>query len=228
MVSGIYQMIDGCLIHKIRFETIANNLANINTSAFKKDFISFSEQLASQYVSSTDFKAGDIMYTGNQMDLALAGKGFFKIQTARGIRYTRNGALTRNTEGMLATAQGDAVMGQNGPIKIEGQKVDILHNGQILVDGKRVDRLEVVDFDDLQQLRKEGASMFRYQGEDDGIQSVETLDIRQGYLEGSNVNSTEEMIKMIETMRAFESSQRAIHTIDDITSKMVNDYGLIQ
>ena len=96
-----------------------------------------------------------------------------------------------------------------------------------MVDGESVDRLLVVDFKDLQLLRKEGGSYYSYQGENKDIFPVKNVGVKQSYIESSNVNPTEEMIKMIETFRAFESVQKAIQAMDKITDKMVNDYGLI-
>lgn len=227
MISGIYQLIDGCLVHDLRYETVANNLANQNTNAFKKDIISFNQTLTMNYVSETDFEPGPVRYTGNELDVALAGKGFFKIQTSAGVRYSRDGAFTINAQGELTTPKGDAVLGQNGPLKIEGKTVAFKNDGQVFVDGAAVDRLAVVDFESPQLLRKEGNGYYVHQGEDSGISNVQKVDLKQGYLESSNVNPTEEMIQMLEAFRAFESAQKAIQSIDELTSKMINDQGLL-
>ena len=85
----------------------------------------------------------------------------------------------------------------------------------------------VVDFENPQLLQKEGGSKYFYSGEEKEISTVEDVGVQQGYLESSNVNSTEEMIKMIETYRAFESVQKAIQSLDKVTDKVVNDYGLV-
>ena len=227
MISGIYNLIDGSLTQQLRFETVANNMANINTNGFKKNIISFNEALEMNSISKTDFSQGPVRYTGNELDVALSSKGFFKIQTGNGIRYTRDGAFKLNEKGTLVTWNGDSVLGQNGPITIDGSKVSIGGDGQIQVDDESVDRLMVVDFENLQLLQKEGGSRYFYSGEEKEISTVEDVRVQQGYLETSNVNPTEEMIKMIETYRAFESVQRAIQSIDKITGKMVNDYGLV-
>jgi len=227
VVSGIYKMIDSSLIHQLRFETLSNNLANINTYGFRKDILSFDKQLAA-VVSTTDFSPGDLRHTGNQFDVALGSQGFFKIQTPKGIRYTRDGAFTLNKDGTLVTQSGDSVLGQNGPITINGQEISIKRDGQIIVDQNPVDQLSVVDFKQPRFLKKEGASRYVYQGEDQWIAPAETVDVQHKYIESSNVNATEEMIQMIESMRAFESSQKAIQAIDQINSKMVNDLGIIQ
>jgi len=202
-------------------------MANINTNGFKKNIISFNQALEMNSISKADFTQGPVRHTGNELDVALDSKGFFKIQTGNGIRYTRDGAFTLDENGTLVTLNGDSVFGQNGPITIDGTKVTIGGDGQVQVDDESVDRLMVVDFENPQLLQKEGGSMYFYSGEEKEISTVEDVGVQQGYLESSNVNSTEEMIKMIETYRAFESVQKAIQSIDKVTDKMVNDYGLV-
>ncbi|MBW2245639.1 MAG: flagellar hook-basal body protein [Deltaproteobacteria bacterium] len=227
MISGSYNLIDGSLTQQLKFETVANNMANMNTNGFKKNIISFNEALEMNSISKIDFTQGPVRYTGNELDVALDSKGFFKIQTANGIRYTRDGAFKLDETGTLATWNGDSVLGQNGPITIDGSKVSIGGDGQVQVDGESVDRLMVVDFESPQLLKKEGGSCYSYTGEENEISTVENVRVQQNYLESSNVNSTEEMIKMIETYRVFESVQKAIQSIDKVTDKMVNDYGLV-
>ncbi|MBW2642774.1 MAG: flagellar hook basal-body protein, partial [Deltaproteobacteria bacterium] len=215
------------ITQQLNFETVANNMANINTNGFKKNIISFNQALEMKSISKADFAQGPVRYTGNELDVALDTKGFFKIETENGIRYTRDGAFKLDKNGTLITGSGDTVLGQNGPITIDGSNVSIGGDGQIQVDNESVDRLMVVDFDNPQLLKKVGGSYYSYQGEAKEISTVEDVGIQQSYLESSNVNPTEEMIKMIETYRAFESVQRAIQSIDKITGQMINDYGLV-
>jgi flagellar basal-body rod protein FlgF len=228
VISGMYNLIDGSMTQQLRFETIANNMANSNTNGFKKDIISFYEALDMQSNSSTDFSPGPLRYTGNELDVALSSKGFFKIETPNGLRYTRDGAFSINAEGILVTGNGDTVLGQSGPITLENGEVYIGRDGQVVVNNESVDKILVVDFDDPQLLRKEGGSYYSYQGENNGISTEADAEIQQKYLEGSNVNPTQEVIKMIETYRAFESVEKAIQSIDALTGTMVNDYGTIR
>ena len=228
MVPGIYTLIDGSLVQKLRFSTISNNLANSNTNAFKKDIISFHQILTMKNNSTTDFTPGPIRYTGNQLDVALDGPGFFKVQSPRGMRYTRDGSFTLNGDQQLVTQSGDIVLGQSGPMKIDGGNVSIETGGAVVVGGAQVDRLVVVDFRKPQLLTKEGDSCYRYGGGEKDIFPAEKVSVQNGYLEMSNVNPTEEMIKMVEALRVFESAQKAIQCMDESTSKMVNDAGLLQ
>ena len=227
MVSGIHNLIDSSMIQKVRFNSISNNLANINTNAFKKDIISFNQMLSMKYVSETDFTPGPVKYTGNKLDVALETQGFFKIQTPRGIRYTRDGAFIINEDGKLATRNGDIVLGQNGPIPISGNDMSIINNGQVIIENNPVDKILVVDFAQPRLLKKEGSSSYIYQGKENDISTPENINLQQKYLEGSNVSPTKEMIKMVEAFRAFESAQKAIQCIDEITRKMINDAGQI-
>jgi len=227
MISGIYNLVDGSMTQQLRFETIANNMANSNTNGFKKDIISFSEALETQSNSSTDFTQGPTRFTGNELDVALNSDGFFKIETPNGIRYTRDGAFSVNAEGYLVTGNRDKVLGQNGPISVDGGEVSIGRDGQVVVNNESVDKILVVNFDEPQLLRKEGWSYYSYQGENSGISTVSDAEIQYKYLEGSNVNPTQEVIKMIETYRAFESVEKAIQSIDALTNEMVNDFGTV-
>ena len=227
VISGIYKAVDASLAQKHKFDTISNNLANINSNAFKRDIVSFDKALAIKNASTTDFTSGPIRYTGNELDVALEASGFFKIQTPKGIRYSRNGSFTCNMDRVLVTQNGDPVFGQNGPIKINGTDVSIKSDGQMVVDGQPVDKIVVVDFKQPRLLKKEGSSCYMHQGEEKDIFTAKNITVHQGYIEKSNVNATEEMIKMIETLRAFESTQKVIQTMDELNRKMVNDVGIL-
>lgn len=227
MIPGSYSLIDGSLIEMLRFENVANNLANINTNGFKKDVISFNQVLKMANYSKIDLSPGPVRYTGNPLDLALNDGGFFKIQTSKGIRYTRDGAFTLNNDQVLVNQRGDTVMGENGPIQINGKNVLIARDGGVMADGAVVDKISVVEFNHPQLLRKAGNSYFTYEVEGQGATPAKDVDVRQGYIEASNVDPTKEMIKMIETMRNFESAQKAIQILDEISRKIINDPGLI-
>lgn len=228
MASGIYNLVEGSLVQKLRFDNIANNLANINTTGFKMDILAFDRVHKMQWVSETDFTPGPATYTGNKLDVALVGNGFFKVQTPSGIRYTRDGSFTLNADRVLVTQRGDTVLGQNGPIRIEGGDVAIERDGQVVVENATLDRLFVAHFEDPRLLRKEGNAYYVFQGKGTEVGNAENVHVQQGHLERSNVAPTLEMIKMLESLRAFESAQKAIQVIDEITGKLVNDPVLTQ
>ena len=223
MISGNYGLVDGSLIQQLRFETLSNNLANVNTDGFKKDIISFDVALSSKIMTSVDLSPGPVVNTGNKFDVALIGPGFFKIQTPSGIRYSRNGAFSLTRDGMLVNQNGDQVLGQNGPITLIGGDLSIGRDGQISENGSPGDKLLIVDFKEPRFLRKEGMNYYVYEGKAQDILTAEKVDVQHHYIEKSNVNVTEEMIRMVESFRAFESVQKAIQNTDEVTSKLVND-----
>jgi flagellar basal-body rod protein FlgG len=218
---------DGSLAQQLRFENISNNLANVNTNGFKKDVISFDKALALNNASSIDFSPGPIVHTGNDLDVAIEGSGFFTIQTAKGLRYTRDGVFTLNEQGRLVTVNGDAVLGQNGPITVRGNHFRVNRDGGVVDADGPLDTLAIVEFKQSRLLKKEGASRYAYDGRQTDIMPARNPNVQQGFIEKSNVNPSEEMIKMIEAYRDFESVQKAIQGMDEITSKMINDPDLI-
>ena len=119
------------------------------------------------------------------------------------------------------------MLGENGPISVEGGTISIGQDGQVSVDNEPADKLLVVNFDKPDLLRKEGASYYSYQGNNKEISTKTDAVIKQRYLEGSNVNPTQEMIEMIQTFRAFESVEKAIQSIDGSTGKIINDFGQV-
>jgi flagellar basal-body rod protein FlgG len=205
---GINDVLLGCQIQVHRLETIANNLANADTAGFKKDVLSFDHLLTTHQEANLD--QGNIRHTDNALDLALSGKGFFKVNTPDGIRYTRNGKFYLNAEGQLTTTAGDSVLGEGGPITIEGTDVAVDDSGRISVDGSEVDTLDTYCL---------------YTGDDGEGPRPQETSVKQGYIEQSNVIVTQEMIEMIETLREFESYQKVLQTFDETDAKVINDVG---
>jgi flagellar basal-body rod protein FlgG len=224
--TGIYQAIRGSLIQGRRFDIISSNLANVGTTGFKKDTLTFDRALL-EYVK-TDLSQGNLRLTGNSLDIALEGDGFFKIDTPRGIRYTRSGNFCLNANGMLVTKNGDPVLGKSGPILIGSGDIAIDTKGQITVGEAVVDTLSVDSFVRPERLRKEGLSYCIYTGDQKEIVKPEKVLIKQGFLEESNVMVVEEMTKMIETLRAYESYQKIIQTFDETNYKAINEVGRVQ
>lgn len=226
MILEMTRAVQGGLRQEKKLEVTSNHLANASTDGFKKDVVSFDRMFRAQL--TTDLTQGDIRKTGNPLDIALGDEGFFKAETANGVRYTRAGSLALDVNGVLVNLKGDAVLGQNGPITIEGGRVEINAAGELSVDGAVVDTLAVVTFADTQGLMKEGSGYFRYTGDPaDEIQPASTV-VVQGALEGSNVNTVTEMVNMIDHHRMYETYQKMMMTFDDIDSKAVNDVGTLQ
>lgn len=143
-------------------------------------------------------------------------------QGAQQIFYTRNGAFTLNSRGELVTLNGFYVLGQNGRIVLQnGGQVRIDEQGNVYQNGRIVDRLRVVDFQDKSLLRKVGNNLFEA---DAAVQQIPfSGKVLQGYLEGSNVNSVQEMVNMISVLRAYEANQKAFVIQDETLQKAVNE-----
>lgn len=223
MYPGIQDVVRGCRIQELRLDIIANNLANAGTSGFKKDSLYFDQLLDAH--QKTNLAQGNIRHTGNTLDVALAGDGFFKVSTPDGIRYTRNGKFYVNADGQLAASDGAPVLGQGGPISIEGKTVAIDESGKITVDGESVDSVAVVSFAKPELLRKQGLSYYVYEGQEGEGGHPNNTSVKQGYLEESNVTVTEEVIKMVETLRNFESYQKVLQIFDEADGKVINEVG---
>ena len=221
MDIGVYNAVRGCLYQQLKYDTIANNLANAATTGFRKTLIYCDQVLEAHQKITTD--PGNIQHTGNPLDIALSGKGFFKISTPEGPQYTRNGRFHLDAAGMLVTSRGDVVMGSGGPIYIEGKDIVIDKSGGIQVDGAQVDSLSLVAFDDFVNLIKKGP----YYGVDDGTaeEIISQAQVEQGYLEESNVVVSEEMVRMVESLRDFESYQKVLRTFSEINTMAINQVG---
>ncbi len=253
-MNSIYPVLSGALAQEKRLELITNNLANVSTGGFKKDVAVFegltplltnAAGTAIQPLShllgadatfgllkqvSTDYSAGPIQVTDEPLDIAIQGEGFFAVQSPEGVRYTRNGHFTLDANGQLVTTAGLPVLGSGGPITLPPGIVSINSNGNISVRGveagatvTEVDVLALYTVSNPKQLRKVGGSLFEVVS-GTAVPSTEGR-VRQGALEGSNVNPVEEMVAMIEVMRLYEAAQKAMQTADDIAGKAANEIG---
>jgi flagellar basal-body rod protein FlgG len=240
MIPGLYTTVAGMINQQNMLEVITNNLANVNTVGYKKDDLNFSgtfnllpdqtgtytilnlDGVSSKFL--TDFSAGDIKTTDNMLDLALNGDGFFVIQHKDGIRYTRSGNFTLDNNGTLVTADGYPVMGTNGAIQIQGGTPEIDNSGQVIVNGNVVAKLKIVDFQKPYQMTKAGYNTFVNSNQ---AEQNSTAQVKQGFLEMSNANPIQEMVKMIETMRVYESYQKTIQLFNETLEKANSELGKI-
>jgi flagellar basal-body rod protein FlgF len=170
----------------------------------------------------TDFTQGDLRQTGNTLDVALEGRGFFAVQTADGVAYTRQGTFSLNAEGVMVTAQGLPVLGDKGPLRLPQGKIEIAPSGQVSVNGTLVDRLKVVDFPQPSSLEKQGDTLFRSLDPTPPETTTNAV-VRQGALETANVEPVRLMISVMETSRAYEAYQKVIQAFNDIAGRAVND-----
>jgi flagellar basal-body rod protein FlgG len=242
MNSGMYSALSGNIAAMKRMDIISNNLANINTPGYKKDRMSFEGLLTSSTSppavppSKTadpvlqkenvyiDYSAGPVSQTGNTLDMAIDGDGFFTVSTPNGTAYTRQGNFRLTADGTLVTTDGFPVMGQGGEIRINGSNVVIDSKGAITVDGTAAGVLNLVDFPKPYNLTKTASALF-VPSDPQATPQAAKSEIRQGQLEGANVDPVGEMVQMIETNRYFDACQRVILGYDGMASKAANDLG---
>lgn len=174
----------------------------------------------------TDFTNSGLMDTGGKLDLGLKGNGFFKISGDDETLYSRNGSFAI-TDGYLTDLDGRRVLGIDGEILLNDGIIDILSNGDILVDGNFVDKLDIVDIDNKEFLRKRGDNLF-YIAENAEFEEIEfNGEVLQGYLESSNMNPISGMVEMINLLREFESNQKVVRMQDEMLEKAANEIGRV-
>ncbi len=275
MIRGIYTGASGMIAQQARLDTIANNLANVDKTAYKKDitiFKSFPDMIIRRinesglgitpagsydtmpYVGKlgtgvevnevfTEFKQGSLQRTENNFDLALEGRAFFTVMTEKGERYTRDGSFTINQDGILMTHNGNPVMGENGPIRVHKHDFIVNERGEVIINGNLsrdprqvtsmdsnkwenpivLDKLKIVDFEHIREIKKEGDSMYRETEFSGPPLPPAKYKVVQGFLEKSNVNIVREMVDMIEVQRSYEANQKAITSHDQTLGKLIND-----
>jgi flagellar basal-body rod protein FlgG len=209
-------------------EIIANNLANVSTAGFKRDKMFQNVLDAENPKASTHpvtvFEQGNLRQTESPTDLAVSGDGFFAVQTPQGVRYTRNGRFTVDSEGYLATDSGYRVLGDRGPIYAKG-KLEVASDGTMKLDGALGDKIQLVAFENTGTLKKSGVGLFEKTAA--SVEKPASAEIRQGFLEESNVNALDEMVAMMTIYRYFEADQRVIQTQDSIMNKVANEIGRV-
>ena len=231
------------LTESLRQEVVANNLANATTTGYKRTAsatepfetallrnmampdrhevgeANFGSQPSRLDVVNTQ---GALRSTGNQLDLAIVGDGWFTVNTPNGTRYTRDGTFTLNAEGILTTKEGHPVLGENGPVTLSRTKaIGIGQDGSVTQDGRTVATLRITALQ-ADSLAKEGSNLLT--GTPAG---TATGAVRQGYLEGSTVNVVSEMVELIRVMRSFEANQKAVQAQDENLAQAISKVGVV-
>ncbi len=250
MFSGLYTATQGMQYEVLRMDVIANNLANASTPGYKQDRIGINTSFATHYQEGaqiqlvvepptstyeppsiiytryvTDFSQGNLRHTDSPLDVALDGSGFFVVQHPDGTeRYTRDGHFQLDANGQLITASGWPVLGQNGPIQLGQGNIKIDTQGQIASNDVLVDILRIEDVPQGTQLAREGNNLFAASDGTMGTLVPANTEVRQGYIEESNVDLVREMVGMIEALRNYEGYQKAIQSFDT-TIGQANEVG---
>lgn len=226
MSSGYYAACTGLMSRTAALDTIANNLANVSTAGFRASHNIFSSVLATTgntplsvlnqdandygVLSGTqlDTSQGALVRTGNDLDVAMEGPGYFAVQTAAGPVYTRGGNFRVSPQGQLITAAGDPVLGENGPITIVGDPVSISPDGTISTNGAISGRLKMVEFAAATQIRSAGGTY--YTAPAGTAVAAQSSQVRQGTLESSNVNPVTSVVELITAQREVETMRRVL------------------
>ena len=236
MDSGLYAACAGLMARTASLDTIASNLANASSAGFRGQknifgtvlaqathhgTLSQLNQVTNSYgvLSGTemDQTQGTLTHTGNDTDVALEGPGYFKVQTANGVAYTRNGSFQVSATGQLTTATGDAVLGEGGPISLPRGTVAISPDGTISSGGAIAGKLKVVTFPSSTVLTSRGGS--NYAAPADQEQAATATSVRQGSLESSNVSPVDGVVDLISAQRSAETMRHVLSMLDSEMDK---------
>jgi flagellar basal-body rod protein FlgF len=233
-------------IQLTRTNALANNLANVNTTGFKRMLTQVVEESSQNATpqgpelgnenrlqipgdrilnvrAPIDDTQGTLRETGAPLDLAITGDGMFKIRSNGQEFYTRNGSFSLNENRQLVTSGGDLVMGSGGPIALPNGEIMVRRDGTILVDDAEVTQIAMVKFDDIGSLNHVGNSLMAApQGVAAQPMPAESVEIAQGMLENSNVNPIDTLVGMIAAQRAFEMQSKVLQAEDRTLDKAIN------
>ena len=253
MVRGLYIANTGMNVQTKRMDIISNDLANVNTTGYKKDVAvikSFPDLLAMRIDDTqnhasnegviggmnfgakidgiyTQYVQGSLINTGTATDLAIQGEGFFSIQTPNGVKYTRDGSFSINPNGELVTKEGYLVLGENGPISLGEEFLTTSSEVQIKNTREVVINDQIVDRLEIVNFEdNNGLQKIAdnlYEGT--GNRVAFQGSVTQGFLEASNVNPVTAMVDMITVSRAYEANQKMIQVHDNLLGKAVNEVG---
>jgi flagellar basal-body rod protein FlgF len=233
-VSGLQSRISS-------LDLLANNLANSATSGYKNDLESYSTYSSDDADNGvdggagislpvvekqwTDFSAGTIETTGNPLDAALAGRGFFTVNGPTGTLYTRNGAFKVLPSGELTNSDGYTLRGKSGgTITVApGKEINITKEGLVQQDGQTAGQLDIEDFKSYDSLQKAGSASFQNTNPKLASIAASNVDVQQGKLENSNVPVASSAMRLVSIMRQFEMLQKAIGISTEMDNKSIQE-----
>lgn len=267
MESSLYSALFGALSNEHKLNLIANNLANVQTTGYKQDKVTFKDtfsHFAHDYIldskpflrgeqlwpdadvkarprlaeQTTDFSQGGLRLTGNPLDLAIQGEGFFRVQDPNSgeVFLTRNGSFMLNVEGQIIDGNGNLLLAGGGPVTLPPSAVVSIDNaGNVRVGEEELGAIDLVTVADPQKLRRMGNNLYAAPdggGEEELQPGVAVEDatgesqtiratINQGYLEASNVEVVTEMVRMIEVNRSFEAYNKVMQNSDTIDRRVI-------
>ncbi len=250
MNRGLYTVTSGALAAQARLEAVAQNLANVGTAGYKAERLVFrvrpldetaaagpgpldpvlgrtAAQVA-EVATVRDFSQGPVRASGNPLDVAIEGDGFFAVATPRGERYTRQGNFALDGDGYLVTQHGDRVQGETGDLRLPPGDVVIDGDGGVHVDRNEVGRLKLVGFGDPPKLVPEGTALFApAPGATAAPLDAAQIHLQPGAIEGANVDAVTSMVELVDVARGYESYMHALQRLDQISQKSINDVGRV-
>jgi flagellar basal-body rod protein FlgF len=230
MDSGYYAACAGLAAQTQALDLVANNLANLSTTGYRASRATFRTLLAGSGSvglspvnaainaygtlsgSRIDRSSGSLTPTGNPLDLAIAGEGFFAVQARDKVLYTRNGSFHRTPEGLLASSEGNPVLGEQGRISLPNGSVAVSSDGTVSVGGAVVAKLRIVEFSPAANLQAAGNAL--YAAPEKAVLPAASSSVRQEMLEQSNVSSVQGVVQLINVQRNAEMMQRALTLFD--------------
>ncbi len=250
MIRGLYAAASAMVAGLFRQELIAQDLANVNTPGYKATSTRLSDFATALLArlpggmgpetiigrltrgveagaALTDFSPGPTQATGQPLDLAIQGDGFFRLRTPQGERFTRDGRFSLDANGQLVNVNGYAVLGANGqPIRLGLGDVRVDQDGSLFLNGQSAGRLGLAVFADPEaSLERTEGGLFAATG---GVPAGQfTGTIQQGYLETANVDPATTMTHMLAVSRAYQAAQRIIQIEDEMLGRTVNDVGRV-
>jgi flagellar basal-body rod protein FlgF len=222
-------------------EAIANNVANLNTNGYKADRVTFTpyvQRPAGAAVSAwmtfpklgaphREMQEGTINTTSNPLDVALRGDAYFVVDTAKGTRFTRNGHLGLDTMNRIVSAGGDPILDdRNRPLVVpqDAGQITINSDGSVSAGEQRIGKIQLVAFDNTQQLIRTGGGLYSSSAPSKPATDVQIV---QGALETANVEPVLEMTRMMETARAYEQAQKVVDSEDTRMRKGIETLGKV-
>ena len=259
MASGIYVAMTGARNQERRLDTLSNDLANAQTPGFKAQEAIYRQVhndvtamgnpnqamgmnhpvrflpedrlpvvLDERY---TKFSQGSLNFTGNDLDLALNGKGFFTVQGPNGPLYTRNGTFMTSKEGVIVDQQGFPLLDEKGGqivLPESVSKIGIAEDGTVSAGAQVIATLGLAQFENEQALERVGNSNFRVPEGGEAPQPLESPDVRQQFLETANVNAVHTMAMLIKTNRVFDMNTRAMQAYKEMDEQAARDVGRLR
>lgn len=242
------------IVQQHAVDVAANNLANASTSGFRKGVVAFRAFPEGEMVriersgSGSPEKAslgrvplsivvsesvsvmspGFISETGNPLECAIAGEGFFQVTDGQNNYYTRSGSFQLDSEGQITTPSGLALVGDGGPLVVgEASRLSITENGSVLADGQEIGRIALFEFENAPYMHQRGSNVFSLtEASGDPVQmNPEDVRLVPGAIEGSNVNVVEEMTRMLTASRAYEAVSKAFEAGSETGKKMIETFG---